>query len=144
VLTIILIVIAIIGGMLAAIQAPFVGLMGQRLGIAESVFISFCGGTILVSLPLLLSRGGNLGAWRDVPWYVLLAGPLGVAVIGIISLTAPRLGVATTLTLVVVAQLIMGALLDHFGLLGMSVRPLDWGRYIGLVTLLLGTWLMVR
>jgi uncharacterized membrane protein YdcZ (DUF606 family) len=41
-------------------------------------------------------------------------------------------------------QLILSILLDHFGLLGTSVRPIDLGRTLGVAVLLLGTWLIVR
>jgi uncharacterized membrane protein YdcZ (DUF606 family) len=47
-------------------------------------------------------------------------------------------------TLIVTAQLILSTLLDHFGLLGTSVRSADLSRMIGIAVLLLGTWLMVR
>jgi len=38
----------------------------------------------------------------------------------------------------------VGALVDHFGLLGTAVRPFDVTRTFGAVTLLVGTWLMLR
>jgi len=118
--------------------------MSQRLGTMESVFIIHVGGALVASVPLLAAGGGNLGAWRGVPWYALAAGSLGVVVLSAVSYTIPRIGVATTVTLIVTAQLILGALLDHFGLLGASVRSLDPPRIIGMGVLFLGTWLMVR
>ena len=42
------------------------------------------------------------------------------------------------------AQLVTAALLDHFGLLGATVRLLDPGRLAGIAVLLLGTWLIMR
>jgi transporter family-2 protein len=88
--------------------------------------------------------GGNLGAWRSVPWYALCAGVWGVVVLSAVSYTIPRIGAASTVTLIVTAQLILSTLLDHFGLLGTSVRSADLSRMIGIAVLLLGTWLMVR
>jgi transporter family-2 protein len=67
-----------------------------------------------------------------------------VVVLSAVSYTIPRIGAASTVTLIVTAQLILSTLLDHFGLLGTSVRSADLSRMIGIAVLLLGTWLMVR
>jgi transporter family-2 protein len=64
--------------------------------------------------------------------------------IGAISYTIPRIGVAPTITLIVAGQLIIGALLDHFGLMGLSVRPLDVWRVTGIIVVFVGVWLMVK
>ena len=73
-----------------------------------------------------------------------MLGALGLVIIGSISYTVPRLGLAAAFTILVATQFIAGALLDHFGLLGAEVRPLDLSRSLGIVVLLLGTWLIIR
>ena len=143
--TILLVIfIGLIGGLAVGFQGPLTSLMSQRLGILESLFIIHLGGTIVAGLPLLIDSGGNLGAWRSVPWYALGAGSLGLVILGAISFTIPQLGVATTIALVVVGQLIIGLLLDHFGLLGVAVRPVEIRRLLGVVILIIGTWLVLR
>ncbi len=137
-------IVGLAGGVAVGLQAPLTSMMSGRLGTLESVFIVHLGGAILAGLPLLLMRGGNLGAWRDVPWYALAAGALGLVVLSAVSYTIPRIGVATTVTLIVVAQLVTAALLDHFGLLGATVRLLDPARVLGIGVLFAGTWLIMR
>jgi transporter family-2 protein len=88
--------------------------------------------------------GGKLDGWRAVPWYALGAGLFGVVLISAVSYTIPRLGVATTITLIVAGQLVVGAVLDQFGWLGASVRPLDLSRIVGIGVVFVGVWLMVR
>ena len=136
--------VGLAGGVAVGLQGPLTSMMSERLGTLESIFIVHLGGAILAGLPLLVVRGGNLGAWRSVPWYALGAGALGLVVLGGVSYTIPRIGVATTVTLIVVAELITGALLDHFGLLGATVRVLDPARVIGILVLFAGTWLIMR
>ena len=136
--------VGLAGGVAVGLQGPLTSLMSERMGTMESIFIVHLGGAILAGLPLLIARGGNLGAWRGVPWYALAAGALGLVVLGGVSYTIPRIGVATTVTLIVVAELITGALLDHFGLLGATVRVLDPARVIGIAVLFAGTWLIMR
>ncbi len=88
--------------------------------------------------------GSNIAQWRTVPWYALGAGTLGVGILSAINYAIPRLGVGTTITLFVTAQLMVGAVVDHFGLFGTDVRSFDVLRTGGIAALLLGTWLMVR
>jgi len=112
--------------------------------VMESVFIVHLGGLFLASVILLFMRGGKIGAWQSIPWYALCAGFIGVVIVGAISYAVPRLGLATALTLSVIAQLVLGALLAHFGLFGVIQRPLDLSRVAGILILFIGTWLIIR
>ncbi len=138
------VMVALIGGLAISLQSLFSGTIGHRVGVAESTFIVHVGGVLLAGLIMLGLRGGNLSQWRAVPWYTLTAGLLGVAIVASVSFSVPRLGLASTLTLAILAQLLLGALLDHFGLLGAVPRPLDLWRITGLTAVALGTWLVVR
>jgi transporter family-2 protein len=108
------------------------------------MFITYGIGGALIGLVMLLTRGGNLGEWQTVPWYVLSAGVLGLIVVGILGFTAPRLGLVPVLTLFVASQFFVGAGLDHFGLLGAEVHRLDLSRISGLGLMLLGVWMVLR
>jgi transporter family-2 protein len=136
-----LIIIAVIGGAAVTLQGQLMGLLDKALGTKESVFITYGGGGILAGFVMLAARGGNLKAWQSVPWYTLGAGALGLVIVGTIGYTVPRLGLTRAFTIIVAAQLIVAALLDHFGLLGASARPLDLGRLAGIGVLVLGVWL---
>jgi transporter family-2 protein len=139
-----LIIIAAIGGIAVALQAQFMGLMDKQIGTLEGVFITYGGGGLLVGLAMLLSRGGNLAAWQGVPWYALSSGCLGLVIVGTIGYGTARLGLVTAMTIIVAAQFITGAVLDHFGVLGAQLRPLDLTRFAGIGLMLLGTWLVIR
>jgi transporter family-2 protein len=138
-----LLLIAIIGGVAVTLQAQFMGVMDQSLGTVESVFITYGSGGLLVGLAMLVIRGGNLSAWRTLPWYVPLAGVAGLIIVGSISYVTPRLGLVATFTVFVAAQFIIGALLDHFGLFGAVVRPLELSTLVGMVVVLVGVWLIL-
>ena len=99
---------------------------------------------VLIFLLMVGLGGGNLGAWRSVPWYALTAGAAGLVIIGALSYTVPRLGLVPTFTIFVASQFMVGALFDHFGLLGAAVRLFDVSRLVGVVILLLGVWLIIR
>ena len=138
------VLVAFSGGAAAALQGTLASFMGQRVGLMASVFIVHVGGTLLAAALLLGQGGGNIAQWRTLPWYALGAGTLGVAILSSINYSIPRLGVGTTITILVTAQLMVGALVDHFGLLGTQVRPFDMTRSFGMTTMVVGTWLMLR
>ena len=141
---IVVVIVGLLGGIAVGLQGPLASLISQRIGIMESAFIVHLGGTLAALIFLASVRGGHLGSWRTVPWYALGAGVLGLIVVSAISYAIPRLGVATTVILIVTGQLAVGAILDHFGMLGAAVRPLELSRLIGLGVVFVGIWLMVR
>jgi transporter family-2 protein len=139
-----LIIIAVIGGVAVTLQGQFMGLMDQGMGTKESVFFTYAGGGLVVALIMLAARGGNLQAWGTVPWYTLTAGVLGLLIVGSIGYTVPRLGLAVAFTVIVAAQFVVAALIDHFGWLGADVRPVGLSRLAGVAVLILGVWLITR
>jgi transporter family-2 protein len=52
--------------------------------------------------------------------------------------------VAASITAIVAGQLVIGAVLDHFGFLGAATRSMDLARLVGLLVVLAGVWLTVR
>ena len=138
------IIIATIGGIAITLQAQFMGLMDKNIGTLESMFITYGIGGLIIAIAMLVNRGGNLSAWRSVPWYTFTAGVLGLIIVGSIGYSTPRLGLVTTLTILVASQFIIGALLDHFGILGADLRPINLSRLGGIGVMLLGVWLIIR
>ena len=138
------ILIAVLGGVAVVIQARFNGMMDRGMGTLESVFITYGLGGLVIALVMIALRGGNLAAFRTVPWYVALAGVCGLVIIGAISYAVPRLGLAAAFTVMVTTQFVLGGVFDHFGLLGGEVRPLTLQKGAGILILLLGVWLIIR
>lgn len=139
-----IILIGLAGGVAVGLQSPMASLLTQKLGLFESAFIVHIGGAAMALIPLLMRGGGNLSQWRGAPWYTLGAGVFGLVVIAAISYTIPRVGVAAAIITVVAGQILAGVVIDHFGLLGSVVRPLDVTRAFGLAVVLFGVWLTVR
>jgi transporter family-2 protein len=140
----VIILIGLAGGVAVGLQSPLASMISQRLGMLESVFIVHLGGALVALIPLLFYSGGKLAQWRSVPWYALVAGVFGLVVIGAVSYMIPRVGVAASITAIVAGQLLVGTILDHFGLLGAAERSLDPTRLLGLAVVLAGVWLTVK
>jgi transporter family-2 protein len=139
-----IILIGLISGVAVGLQSPLASMITQRLGMLESIFIIHIGGALLITIPLIFLGGGNLGDWRNLPWYALGAGSMGLIVVAGVSFMIPRVGVATAITLIIAGQLVISSILDHYGLLGVHMRHIDAQRLIGLIVVFLGAWLTVR
>ncbi|MFP4351075.1 MAG: DMT family transporter [Thermodesulfobacteriota bacterium] len=138
------VLVAVIGGLAITLQGQFMGVMDQRLGTKESVFITYVIGGIFISLILLATRLGNLKAIRLVPWYGYTSGLLGLVIVGSISYAVPRLGVSRAFTILVAAQFFVAVLIDHYGLFSAAVQPVTGPRLLGLALISAGVWLVVR
>jgi len=60
--SIMIIIVATLGGVAVAIQAQMMGQLDKGLGTIESIFITYGGGGLLIGLIMLVMRGGNLSA----------------------------------------------------------------------------------
>ena len=136
--------IGLAGGIAVGTQAPVAGAMGDRVGGAASSFIVHLGGTIASLVLLIARRGEEIHEWRNLPWYMLGCGALGIVFYLSITHTIPRLGATSAIALIIVGQLLAGLVIDHFGAFGMTVRAVDSGRLLAVVFLLIGTYLVIR
>ena len=136
--------VGLIGGISVGVQSPIAGAMGQKVGgTASSAIIHLSG--FIFSVILLVFRGGEkIRDWNTLPWYMLGAGVFGLILYQTINVTLPRLGATTMLTLIIIGQLLTGVVLDHFGWLGVTARPIDLARIIGIFVLFIGGYLVVK
>ncbi len=138
------ILVGILGGVAVGVQSPIAGAMGRRVGGVAASFIIHLSGAILSGV-LLLARGGeNVRDWNRLPWYMLGAGGFGLVLYLTINITLPRLGSTLMLVLIIIGQLLTGIVIDHFGLLGTVVRPVDAWRMVGAALVALGAYFISR
>ena len=138
------ILIGLIGGVAVGLQGPIAGAMGQRIGGTAGSFIVHLSGLLLSGALLWFQGGEKIREWRSLPWYMLGAGVFGLVLYLTINQTLPRLGSTMMVTLIITGQLVVGALIDHFGWLGVTPHPVSLGRLAGIALLLLGGFLVSR
>jgi transporter family-2 protein len=140
------IVLALVGGVLMAVQAPTNALLVKASGSPVlAALISFLIGT--VALVVLLFAGGGprtLAGARALPWYAWIGGLYGAFFVAMAAFVAPRIGVGALLTAAVAGQLAAALVLDHYGLLGLDPRPATLVRVFGLVLVCAGAFLVRR
>jgi transporter family-2 protein len=140
-----LILFAIIAGAVLPIQA------GLNVQLGKSVhqpifaaFASFLVGTLglLVYLIILKFDFSSIAQTKTVSPVVWIAGILGAFYVAAVIILAPRLGVALTFVLVVAGQMAISLVVDHFGLLGLPVKQINWHRLLGVAFLMAGVLLI--
>lgn len=136
--------LAIIGGMAVAIQGQVNGLLGKKVGVIEASFISFSVGTIALFFTVLFFGKGNLSVVTSVPKWQLIGGLLGAIYVGIAILSVPKIGVALTLVAVIAGQIIMGVIIDHFGLFGGVRIPINVNKMVAIGLLFISLYLFNR
>ena len=132
--------LAVLAGLAGSIQVAVMGRFGGRIGIVEA--LTFATGVQLVlSLTILLVArtgfGGIGGAFRSPAW-MWLGGVMGLTVVFSITFAQPRIGATATIGILIAGQLVMGALIDRFGLFGVDQIAISPARMAGIALLGIG------
>ena len=135
----------VFGGAATALQAPTnAKMMGAVGSPVNAAFVSFAVGTAALGiLAVVLQVRPDMAASRALPWYAWIGGLYGAVFVVAAAWGVPRLGVATTIILMVAGQLLLSVVLDHFGVMGMPKQPISLGRVAGIGLVIAGV-LMVR
>ena len=139
----VVVVIAILGGLAGALQSQALGVMEDRVGTLASTFVTYVGGGLVVAALMLIFEGSRLSELRELPWWVFGAGVMGLVVVASLGVSVSNLGLAAGLTLFTGAVIVLGALIEHLGWFG-DGRSLDAIRVVGIALVIGGTWLVVR
>lgn len=127
--------LALAGGAALGFQAVINGGLGKKVGTVEGAFISFAIGTLALFFVVVFFGKGNISTVSEVPKWQLIGGLLGALYVFIMVLAVPKIGVAPTMVAIIAGQLLIGAVIDHFGLLGGKQVPLDFKKIIALMML---------
>ncbi|MCL6416800.1 DMT family transporter [Aestuariirhabdus sp. Z084] len=140
-----LIVVALIGGAAVSLQGQFMGQLDRQIGTAESVFITYASGALVALLMIVAMKGGQLvNGIGNAPWYAYTSGLLGLVIVASLGFTIPRMGMTKAFTLILAAQFLLAALIDHYGLFGSTVRSFDWKQLSGIGLIITGVAVLIR
>lgn len=133
--------IAVLAGAAVPLQAASNAALGRALG--HPLWATLC--SLLVSVavlaPVLLAArvsAPTLAQATGGPTWLWLGGVAGVVYVTAALVLAPRLGVANFIVCVIAGQMLASLVLDHFGLMGLPVRPTSGARLAGVTLILLG------
>lgn len=136
----------LLAGALTTLQGPTNARLMTAVGSpVNAALVSFAVGTAaLLVLAAVMRVQPDLPATRALPAWTWLGGLYGVVFVVATAWAVPRLGVATTITLMVAGQLLLSLLMDHFGALGVPRQPINLTRVAGVGLVLAGVLLVRR
>jgi transporter family-2 protein len=140
------ILLVLFAGAMLALQAP-TNVMLARAGGSPvlAALISFSVGTAAL-LVVWLASGNRpgLSPFGALPWYAWLGGVYGAVYVAVAAFAAPRIGLASLITVGIAGQVIAALWLDHIGALGLQREPISWFRVAGALLVVVGVVLVRR
>jgi bacterial/archaeal transporter family-2 protein len=135
---------ALLAGIGVAVQTPTNAALSRTLGsVTLAALVSFSVGTMIMLSFWLIGDRTALSSIRGAKGWMLLGGAYGAFFVAAAAFAAPRLGLASMLTITIASQLAAAVVIDHFGLVGMPRAPIGIAKILGVV-LVLGGVILVR
>ncbi|QGQ44063.1 DMT family transporter [Metabacillus sediminilitoris] len=145
-MTYLFILFAFIAGIVLPVQASINAQLKNYVGtplIASA--ISFLVGLLALLIGTLIHGTWNLGKnLTSAPWWIWTGGLLGAFYVLATIILIPRLGAATTVACVLAGQVVVSIIIDHFGLLQVTINQISIPRLIGAVLIIVGVILVQK
>jgi transporter family-2 protein len=138
---------AVLMGGLLTLQPGINAEVGRRIGngFAAGMVSILVSGIVSVALVFGTRQEANWGATLSMPWYLWIAGVIGVVFVVGATLLAPILGAGLLFVSVVAGQMLMSTLNDYTGFAGYgSTHGVDGWRLAGIGLVLVGVWVFQR
>ena len=138
--------LGILAGALITVQSVLNSTLGTRAGVLGSVLVlTLVSIAVLIVLILVFPNTANFGALPGLSqWYLYLGGVLGIIILASPIFLIPKIGAAGTLTAIVVGQLTIAVVVDHFGILSVPRVEASILRVAGIALVALGAYLVTR
>lgn len=137
--------LGMMSGCLIALQAVTNGILNAKMAsVLWSAAILFgLGFTALLLLALVFEPYHPvMSNLKGVPVWSLVGGLVVGCYLLTITSIAPKLGVPLALLAVILGQIVFAMLIEHFGLLGVSVHAITMKKIIGLALVTSGIYLI--
>lgn len=137
--------LAFLAGVVLPFQAASNGAVGRALGhplwgALTSLAISSI--VVVAALLILQIPAPDLGKAMQGSWWLWIGGVLGAVYVAGAAALTPKLGAGGFLLLVVAGQIAASVLVDHFGLMGLSPKPINIAKLAGVVLIFGGVFLV--
>ncbi len=135
-------IFAILAGIFTTLEAGINAKLGKIVTPKIATLHNLVTGVLVILIANILK--GTIHQYRKilhVDPQLLVGGIFGTFIVYFITKAIPKLGIATTLTIIVASQVISGLFIDIF----ISKQDqLDWYKCLGILLLLLGTYFTVK
>jgi transporter family-2 protein len=138
--------LAVIAGLAGSVQVAVMARLGERVGVfAALAWAAMLTAGLAFALLLLVRQGaGGLADAARQPVWLWSGAAMGLLIVLTITFSGSRIGVVSTVAILIAGQLAMGVVIDRFGLFGVERFGLAWPRVLGIALLALGATLTLR
>jgi len=135
----------LLAGLGIPLMAALNGGLGNKLqSPALAATILFIVGLAVSITYLLVVEGVPTQLYKsNIPWYFYFGGIFVMFYILSITWVAPHFGISNAVSFVLLGQLVAMSLIDHYGFVGAIQNPLSPQRFIGLILMATGVFMVV-
>ena len=133
-----------LAGAAMSVQGVMNTSLGEGIGTMEANTLVQCTAAVLSVLALFVHRTGSFSQLGSVPWYYMLGGVLGLVITVTVMLGIGALSPTVAISVILISQLAVAALIDALGLMGAERVALDWQKGLGLALMVGGVLLFKR
>ncbi|ONN71269.1 DMT family transporter [Pseudomonas oryzihabitans] len=139
------VILAFLAGVVLPFQAASNAAMGRTLGhplwgALTSLVVS--AGVIIAALLLLRASPPDFTKVFQGSLWLWIGGVLGAIYVRSAAAITPKLGAGGFLLLVVAGQIVASILVDHFGLMGLTIKPINIAKVMGVLLIFAGVVLV--
>jgi transporter family-2 protein len=140
-------IVAVGSGIAIGTQSTLTNWGGRLVGpLGTGLLTNIFGGTIAGVLLLIFAGKLTALTWdsfRGAAVVIAIGGALGVGIIAGVAFSLPRVGITAGMSAIILGQMLVGVIVDAQGWGGLEPIPLNATRILGLVLLVVATWLLV-
>lgn len=129
--------LALLAGSALSFEGAIYAELGKTVGQIETSFYNFFMGSIIMGLLWLFFGKGDLSYTLKAPKWNLLGGLLGVIYLTSIVISVPFVGVGITMVAVIIGQLVMSMVIEHFGWLGSKKTRINKEKIFAVISMII-------
>ena len=135
------VIFSIIAGAAMSFQGVFNTRLSEKIGLFESnAFVQ--GSAFVLSLIVLMFAGkGTFRNIMETEKIYLLGGAIGIVITAAVMLGIKNLSPTVAISVILIAQLLVAAFIDMFGLFGAEKVAFGWSKYVGMIMMIGGVLL---
>ncbi len=136
--TLIGILFSLLAGIFISLQGVFNSRVSDKIGIWETTTFIHATGFIFALIITLIWGTGTFRKINEVNKIYLIGGILGVIIVFSVMKAISLLGVTFSISLLLISQILVSAIIDTFGLFGSPKIKFDFTKPLGVLLMIFG------
>ena len=131
-------IFAALAGAAMSVQGVFNTRLSEKIGLFESNTIVQCSAFLIALIVMLVFGKGDITKVGEVNKLYLFGGIIGFVITLTVMLAIKNLSPTVAISVILIAQLLVAAIIDAFGLFGSEKVPFTLSKYIGIGLMIAG------